>query len=216
MIVIPSINETTFEATKARVVKATGFLENLPEEERWVHVDISDGKFTKHISWNNPEELPRLRSATDNFKIKYEIHLMIDGPEAVLGEWFKAGADRIVIHLESLLVKGGTLLFGSTIVPAITPKSSPEVLIKSARYAKQILLLAVSPGPSGQAFDSSVIDKIKFLRRELPDVTIEIDGGINKETGARCAEAGAGVLVSANYIWKSDDSKKAFETLRAV
>jgi GxxExxY protein len=77
-----------------------------------------------------------------------------------------------------------------------------------------VQVLAVSPGKSGQKFDKRVLEKIRFLKKNYPDVIIEVDGGINLETAKLCKEAGAGILVAGNYIWGSKNPQGAYEELQ--
>ena len=77
-----------------------------------------------------------------------------------------------------------------------------------------VLCMTVHPGKGGQQFLESVLPKIKEIRLQHPDVMIQVDGGINAETGKLCREAGANNLVAGSYIFKSKDRKKAIEALR--
>jgi ribulose-phosphate 3-epimerase len=84
------------------------------------------------------------------------------------------------------------------------------------KHSRLFQVLAVQPGPSGQPFLSSVLEKIRFLREEHPDATIEVDGGINLETAKLVKEFGADTIVSSSYIFNSPDPKRAYQELSAV
>ena len=85
-LVIPVINCPDFRTAKERIEKAAEFSD-------WFHLDVADGKFTTHISWGDPEELRNLN---------FEVHLMVEAPEKVIEDWLKAGAKRVIVHLQAL------------------------------------------------------------------------------------------------------------------
>src|SRR3989344_1592782 len=213
MRIIPGIDEKTFDDVEKRFRKTAELLEKLPELERWVHIDVTDGKFTSYKTWNNPAELKKLQVTSYKLQVKFEIHLMIEKPEWFIGDWLKSGANRAIINYEAMEFKENSMLFGESVVLALKPETPAPRILETAEYAKQILLLAVPPGPAGQVFDMATLGKIKFLRAKLPSVTIEIDGGINPETARECNRAGADILVSASYIWDSPDPATAFKNL---
>ncbi len=212
MQIIPAINETDFEEVKKKIKLAVSFAE-------WVHFDVSDGEFTDFKTWNEPEKLLELG---DEFSdLKYEVHLMVKEPQAEVERWCSAGASRIIVHAEALengypMVIDKIDDFGAELGIALNPETRPEVLKPYLKAVHFIQLLAVSPGPSAQKFDDAVLNKIKFIRRENPGVQIEIDGGINPETARLAKTAGADILTSASYIWRSPDPKKAYETLKEI
>ena len=161
----------------------------------WVQIDVSDGIFTSNITWNNPQELRAIQS-----KISLEMHLMIENPTEHIDGWVNSGAKRIIVHVNSKSTqeetaamakkaKSGGVSFGIAL--------SPEVLVEDVKnlvpLADVVLLLAVSPGFSGQEFNESVLQKISDLRKAFPNVIIEVDGGINPTTAKKCVAAGAGV-----------------------
>jgi len=216
MVVLPAINELDFESVKNRLLQAVEILKSVPESDRWVHIDVADGTFTPNVLWHNSKELGELKNICQKFEVKIEAHLMVKSPERALGDWLLAGADRVVVHHEELELKGDTCLFGSQVVIGLGVKTTPAEAASSLEFASQVLLLSVPPGRAGQSFDEQTIKKIKFLRTHHPNVTIEIDGGVNLEVGKKLKEAGATVLVSASYIWNSENSIEAFQNLRSL
>ena len=216
MRIIPGIDEKTFGDVKKRFRKAAELLEKLPELERWVHIDVTDGKFTSYKTWNNPAELKKLQVTSYKLQVKFEIHLMIEKPEWFIGDWLKSGANRAIIHYEAMEFKENSMLFGESVVLALKPETPAPRILETAKYAKQILLLAVPPGPAGQVFDTTTLEKIKFLRAKLPGVTIEVDGGVNPDSARECKIAGADILVSTSYLSKSSDPAKAYQELLNV
>ena len=220
MIIVPAINCADFDCVKEKLRKAAEFFS---PTNGWAQIDIADGKFTNWKTWNNPEEISNLKSQISNLNL--EIHLMIEEPQNIIDDWIKAGAKRIIVHLETvenfppeadsfLAEKLKTEnLKHCEIGLAINPDTSAKKLVPYLNQIKFVQILAVDPGLSGQKFQLQVLDKIKFLKSNYPDAIIEIDGGINLETAKLCKEAGADILVSGSYIWSSSNPKEAFKKL---
>lgn len=211
MQIIPAINCPDFECVKEKLKKAAEFL---PSGD-WVQLDIADGKFTAHQAWNDPEDLIKLKTKNHKLKTNLEVHLMVEQPEEVIGDWVKAGAKRIIIHLEAIkdLEPITKNLKTYELGLAIAPETTVEGLIPYLKEVKFVQILAVNPGKAGQKFDERVPKKIKFLKENRPDVIIEVDGGINPETAKLCKEAGADILVAGSYIWDSPNPRVAYERL---
>jgi len=212
MQIIPAINETDFEEIKRKIRLAASFAE-------WIHFDVSDGEFTDFKNWNEPERLLELGDELSG--LKCEVHLMVKEPQAEIERWLSAGVLRVIIHAEVLANAWPMVIdkvdnFGAELGIALNPETGPEILKPYLRAAPFIQLLAVKPGPSGQKPDEAVLNKIKFVRSENSEAIIEIDGGVNEETARLAKAAGADILVSASYIWRSPNPKKAYETLKEI
>lgn len=197
MTVVPSINAQTFEEAERRIKIAAEFSDR-------VHLDITDGVFSPAILWGSPEELPKL-------KINFEVHLMVREPEKAINQWLDAGVDKIAVHIESVIPD--SLFKIQNLVLAINPETPAEKLLPYKDKVKQFLVLAVKPGPAGQKFNPAALEKIRFIRYNIPGAIIEVDGGINLETAKLCKDAGADILVSASYIFGDEEPKKAYEKL---
>lgn len=208
MQVIPAINATSFNGAKKQIEQAVKFAE-------LIHIDIVDGKFAPNTTWGSPDELSKVGGQISN--VSFEIHLMVENPEAVIEDWLKAGAKRIIVHLESITDSVYIIetceYYGAEAVLAINPETEMEKLLAHTDEFKAFLLLAVYPGLAGQKFQHQIVSKIEFLRERAPNVKIEVDGGINLETAKLAKEAGADILVSASYIFGSENPKKAYEQL---
>src|SRR3989344_8898053 len=138
MQVIPAINETDFEEVKKKIKAAQDF------GAAWVHLDVSDGKFTKNKLWNNPQELKAISSqalpAGRQVKANVEVHLMVENPDEVLDSWLDAGAKRVIAHIEALpkLSTIKTIVgmvdnckkAGAELFIAINPESAVETLFE--------------------------------------------------------------------------------------
>ena len=210
-MVIPSINCPNFSEAAKQIEKTEGFLPS----DSWIHVDVSDGKFTKHISWGNPGEYSSL-----NVELNLEVHLMVQEPESVMEAWLAAGAKRIIVQLET--VKNPTFIMevckkhGAEAMISFDPSTSVEEGLIYLKKFNFLQVLAVLPGPSGQEFREDSLDKVKFLRERVPTATIEVDGGINESTGKLSKEAGADILVAGHYIFGSPDPKGAYKKLNEI
>lgn len=214
-MIIPGINCRDFETAAAQAKQISEF-------SSWAHLDVSDGVFTPSVSWGNLEEFSFLTSELP--MLRFEVHLMVVNPEEVIEGWLKNGAERAIVHLEAIsnphLILETAKKAGGEVMLAISPGTSAEMLLPylnpPAGGFSAFQILAVSPGPSGQEFNESVLTKIRFLRERAPNAIIEVDGGINPETAKLAKEAGANILVSTSYIMDSPDPKGAYEELSKI
>jgi len=180
----------------------------------WVHFDVSDGVFTSTVTGPSPDDLPGLHERFPD--IKFEVHLMVTNPEEQVARWFEASANRVVVHWEA--IGNPEALAGLTDRPlsiALNPETAIEDVVPRLKPGQFVHVLAVPPGPSGQTFDLSVVEKITSLRSAVPDLIIEVDGGITPQTAALIKEA-ANAAVSHSYIFGSPNPEKAFRELQAV
>lgn len=181
----------------------------------WIHIDVADGKFAKDVTWSSPEEFSIIKAAYPN--INFEIHLMVENPEEVIKAWFQNGAKRVIVHLET--IENPDFLLetadehGGEVMLAITPSTPVDLLLPHTNSFRYFLILAVDPGLAGQKFKMEILEKIRFLRQVAPDAKIEVDGGITPENARLAKIAGADILASASYIFKSNDPQKAYEEL---
>ena len=213
MKVIPGINELTFEKVKQKIFDAEDF--GAPR----VHIDVTDGKFTTHQTWNTAKDLLDLRFMINNFNLKLGVHLMVENPDAVIDEWLNVGIKDVVVQFETIknldVIMQKCQRAGASFVLCVAPSTSIEQLGDLKKFL-DIELLAVDPGASGQGFQESVINRIKELRAKGFAGKIIIDGGINLETIKKVKEAGADVIVSTSYIWDSPSPARAFKQLLTV
>lgn len=206
--IIPSINVSDFAELKKRIKKIEPYV-------AWAHVDVSDGVFTKHISWHEPKDLVGYKP-----KVKLEIHLMIDHPEKSVDEWLiSPSVSRVIFHQEA--TKDHLMLIdkiheaGKEAGISIRPETPWLKLFPYLDKVELFELLAVSPGPSGQEFDESILAKIGHIRHVAKNAIIEIDGGVNKAVARRCIAEGANVLVAGSAIFDTKKTiKKAIEELK--
>jgi len=176
----------------------------------WIHVDIMDGHFVPNITVG-PLVVRALRPVTT---LPLDVHLMIEKPERYLEAFARAGANVLTVHVETCphlhrtvqQVKELGVKAGVTLNPATPLVSLQEIL----PYVDLVLIMSVNPGFGGQSYIPSSTDKIARLRRMLDDIgshaEIEVDGGVNLETIATIAQAGATVLVAGSAVFNQDAS----------
>ncbi len=210
-MIIPSINRATFEEAARDIAKAKEFL----PADGWLHLDVADGHFTSWRSWSNPAEYKSLGTS-----FNLEVHLMVKDPEAVAVSWIEVGAKRLVVPVQTVkdieFLKKQCDETGVQLSLSFDSTVPIEGALPYIKDADMFQILAVTPGSSGQKFDESALDRVRFLRGADAGVKIEVDGGVNPETGARALEAGADILVAGNYIFSSKDPAKAYQTLNSL
>lgn len=179
-----------------------------------LHVDIMDGEFVPPTTFK-AYEIKQVVSKTPK-----DVHLMVQRPlfDGYIDDYIDAGAAIITIHEESkddieeiieYIHKKG-IKAGISINPA-TPL---EKILPFIDKVDMVLVMSVNPGYSGQKFMPEVLDKVKELRKLKPDLDIEIDGGITKDTIKSAFDAGANVFVAGSAIFGKEDRKKAIQDLK--
>ncbi|MGM0750383.1 MAG: ribulose-phosphate 3-epimerase [Bacillota bacterium] len=184
----------------------------------YIHVDVMDGHFVPNITLG-PMIVEAIRPLTT---LPLDVHLMIENPSQYITAFADAGADYITVHVEAdphlhrtiQMIKSKGVKAGVVLNPA-----TPAEMIKPVlQDVDMVLLMTVNPGFGGQSFIPSVVPKIKQIREwanEInPTLEIEVDGGINPETAAICAEAGADVFVAGSAIYNQSDRGAAIEELK--
>lgn len=183
-----------------------------------LHLDIMDGHFVPNLTFG-PKVVAAINKATSLF---LDVHLMMYNPYDYVERFVESGADSVTFHFEATEDVHETLDYirkcGVKRGLAFRPETSAEMVEKFLTHTDMVLLMSVSPGFGGQEFMPKVLKKIEFTRNIATQVgaaiDIQVDGGINAETGARCVKAGANVLVAGNYLYQAPDMKKAIEKLR--
>src|ERR1700722_6501441 len=202
----------------------------------YLHVDIMDGHFVPNLTMG-PQACAAINRATTLF---LDVHLMIYNPFEYIERFVEAGADRLTFHFEATEHVEETLEYirkcNVQAGLAFCPETSHEFVTKYLPLCDLVLLMTVHPGFGGQAFIEPVLDKIRFVREacdtlnirrggvtasgkekeKLPPFLIEVDGGINEETGRKTVEAGANVLVAGTYLFKEvKEMREGIEKLKS-
>lgn len=184
-----------------------------------LHIDVMDGIFVPNISLGIPV-IKSLRKASDAF---FDVHLMIQHPDEYVDDFARAGADMITFHLESRCHVYNTIALirarGKKAGIVIKPDTPAMRTFPFLKLVDMVLVMSVEPGFGGQKFMPSALDKIMQIRAEadrlgLTELMIEVDGGINDETGPLCRRAGADILVAGSFVFGSDDPALAIKKLK--
>ncbi|NCA82192.1 MAG: ribulose-phosphate 3-epimerase [Opitutae bacterium] len=180
-----------------------------------LHVDIMDGHFVPNLTMG-PDILRAVREAVPEAYLN--VHLMVMRPDLYAPLFIEAGADAVLIHVESpcdlratlAAIRGAGKRAGLTVCP-----ETPATALKGYEdLLDEVLVMTVHPGFGGQAFLESGVPKIAEIAKGLPAVDLSVDGGINAETGARCAAAGANVLLAGSFLFKAADMRDAIADMR--
>ena len=184
----------------------------------YVHIDVMDGMFVPSISFG----MPVIASIRNVSNIVFDVHLMIEEPIRYIKEFKECGADIITVHLEACSDVRATLeavrAEGLKAGLSIKPATDVEEVRPYLDVCDMILLMSVEPGFGGQKFIENTIKKAQQLRQLIAQhdshALIEVDGGVQGETAPRLVKAGADVLVSGSYVFKSATPEDTIRSLR--
>ncbi len=171
-----------------------------------LHLDVMDGHFVPNLTYGMPM-VATMRSVTD---LPLDVHLMISNPADYIERYAEAGADIITIHIEAVDDPDPVLAqirsAGCAAGLAFNPPTPVSALTPHLDHCDLLLAMSVMPGFGGQALDERALEKLRQLRTSIGDrITLEVDGGVNEETIAACAEAGADLLVAGSAIFNHED-----------
>ena len=183
-----------------------------------LHFDVMDGVFVNNISYGLPI-LSAIRKITG---MTLDVHLMIIDHVRYVKRFDEAGAALISFHLESESDAEETIRLikesGAKPAIAIKPATPAEEVFKYLKDVDMVLVMTVEPGFGGQSFIPETADKVRIIRDKIMelglDTDVEVDGGISDKTASTVKNAGANVLVSGSYLFKSEDIASAANGLR--
>lgn len=177
-----------------------------------VHVDVMDGHFVPNITFG-PPVIKKIRKYSD---LPFDVHLMIAPVHKYVKDFADAGADIITVHPEATnnLLQTIELIksLGKKAGVSINPKTSLDSIFPVLHLIDLALIMSVNPGFGGQKFMPEVLSKVKILREKIDEenleIEIEIDGGIDFDTGKLAKEAGVDILVSGTTLFAGNDGLK--------
>jgi ribulose-phosphate 3-epimerase len=212
MIVSPSLLSCDF----ANIQRDVEMLNN--SQADWLHIDVMDGVFVPNISFG----LPVVEAMKRHAKKPLDVHLMIVNPDQYIADFKKVGADYLTVHFEACthlhrtiqLIHQHEMKAGV----ALNPHTPVEALSEIICDIDLVLIMSVNPGFGGQKFIPQAIEKVKKLKNLIQQsgskALIEIDGGVNLETGKLLADAGADALVAGSFVFNSESPSATISSLK--
>ncbi|MBR5111896.1 MAG: ribulose-phosphate 3-epimerase [Clostridia bacterium] len=184
----------------------------------WLHLDVMDGHFVPNISFGAPI-IKAIRPLVDMI---FDVHLMISEPLKYIDDFVSAGADIITFHYESDSDVSEVIdkihSFGKKAGISLKPGTPASAVFPYLDKVEMVLVMTVEPGFGGQSFMYDMMDKVSGVRNEADrlglSLDIQVDGGINKETVAVAAKAGANVFVAGSAVFKAENAAEMIEALR--
>ncbi|MEN9700221.1 MAG: hypothetical protein RLZZ301_1419 [Bacteroidota bacterium] len=214
MIVSPSVLSCDF----GNIQRDTEMLE--ASQADWLHIDVMDGVFVPNISFGFPV-LGAIRKHSNKV---LDVHLMIANPDAYLEAFQKEGADYLTVHYEACTHLHRTISrikeLGMKAGVALNPHTPIDVLSEIIHELDLVLIMSVNPGFGGQKFIQRAVSKVQRLKelrtKEGAHFLIEVDGGVNLETGAQLSAAGADALVAGSFVFSSPEPTATIAALKQL
>ncbi len=186
----------------------------------YLHLDVMDGLFVPNISFGAPV----IASLRPHTKLIFDVHLMIREPIRYIGDFVKAGADIITVHLEACNDVRATLKAirerEVKVGLAISPATPVEAILPYLREIDMALVMTVVPGFGGQSLIPETLEKVKVLRRcanvQNLKLDIEVDGGLKPDNVKLATDAGANVIVAGSAIFGAKRPKAVIAQMRSV
>jgi ribulose-phosphate 3-epimerase len=223
--IIPAIIPENFEDLEEKLGLVVG---RVP----LVHVDVENGTLTPRSSWPYAGEMTsflRITEEAEGFPfwedVSFEAHLMVKHPEEIIEDWIKAGAERLIVHLEAFesdeevshflsLIKNRfteeSLYLGIEAGLAVNINTPIESLFPHVLEADFIHMMSIKKiGSQGESFDRTIFERIEALKEHFPDTIISVDGGVNLEVAEELKDAGVARIIVGSAIFGSEDPEDA-------
>ena len=189
-------------------------------EADWLHIDVMDGVFVPNISFG----FPVIESIQSKCNKPLDVHLMIVEPDKYVERFAKAGAAIINVHYEACTHLHRTIqnIKAQGVKAAVTLNPHTPVCLLEDIIADldMVLLMSVNPGYGGQKFIPQTVEKVRALKEMIESknlsTIIEVDGGVNLQTGQELISAGADALVAGNFVFKSENPLETIAELKKL
>jgi ribulose-phosphate 3-epimerase len=185
-----------------------------------IHLDVMDGVFVPNISFG----FSVIEAVAKVSKKPLDVHLMVVHPEKWIQKLSDLGVAYMNVHQEACVHLDRVIYAihqaGMKAAVTLNPSTPVAMLEDVIADLDMVLLMSVNPGFGGQKFIPNTLAKVRRLRKMIAEsgskAIIEIDGGVNAETGRQLAEAGADVLVAGSYVFGSQDPIGAISSLKQL
>lgn len=186
----------------------------------WFHLDVMDGVFVPNISFG----FPIIEAVKKHAKKPLDVHIMIQHPDDYITTFKDLGVDILTVHYEACTHLHRTVQAikqaGMKAGVALNPHTPVSLLNDIISDLDLVLIMSVNPGFGGQKFISNALNKVSEVRdlAELknPSLIIEVDGGVNLETGKQLVEAGANALVAGSFVFNSSNPSQTISDLKSL
>lgn len=186
----------------------------------WFHVDVMDGVFVPNISFGFPVIAAIKKHATKPL----DVHLMIEDADKYIEEFKNVGADILTVHFEACRHLHRTIqaikAAGMKAGVALNPHTPVDLLSDVIEDLDLVLIMSVNPGFGGQKFIKNAVLKVEqaknLIHRRGSRALVEVDGGVNLETGLELVKAGADVLVAGSFVFNSNDPAATIKALKSL
>lgn len=231
-VIVPAI----LPATRDELVEKLEKLRGLPIE--CVQIDAVDGRFASPATWPYANGADELKDMVENGEslpflgqLAYEVDLMVEDPDRVIGTWIDAGASKVTIHVESTNYLGRILKtvqeqyghdkeFAPELISfglALNVLTDIAILDQYVDQIEYVQFMGIATiGRQGEPFDKRVLDKIRMLRKRHPGLRIQVDGGVSLSTAPELLDAGVSQLVVGSYLWNASNIEVELKKLEQL